>query len=81
MSRINYRQETHWLQQVCLIAGILSILVVITVGNYQTAYADSIPGGNVTDPVVRAVDIAKPAVVRIITTINSHLQVNFAPGK
>ncbi|HEU5226577.1 MAG TPA: serine protease [Ktedonobacteraceae bacterium] len=43
-----------------------------------TSYADGTPGGNVADPVVRAVDIAKPAVVRIFTTVDSRLTVHFA---
>lgn len=39
----------------------------------------SIPGGDVSDPVVRQVDIAQPAVVRIITTITGSLAVRFTP--
>lgn len=35
------------------------------------------PGGNVADPVVRQVDIARPAVVRIITRIDGQLSVRF----
>src|SRR5947208_8274594 len=58
------------------------VLVCLTLlamaGNSPKAYADGIPGGNVSDPVVRAVDIAKPAVVRIITILNSKLIVHFA---
>ncbi len=42
-----------------------------------TIYA-SPPGGNVSDPVVRAVDIAEPAVVRIFTVVNSTLIVHFS---
>ena len=42
------------------------------------AYASGIPGGNVTDPLVRAVDIAKPAVVRIFTQLNAQLSVHFS---
>ncbi|GCE25882.1 hypothetical protein KDA_13660 [Dictyobacter alpinus] len=41
------------------------------------AFAEATPGGNITNPVVRAVDIAKPAVVRIITTLGGRLNVNF----
>lgn len=37
----------------------------------------SMPGGNVSDPVVRQVDIARPAVVRIITRIDGRLTVRF----
>lgn len=35
------------------------------------------PGGNVADPAVRQVDIARPAVVRIITRIDGRLSVRF----
>ncbi len=42
-----------------------------------TAHAEAVPGGNVNNPVVRAVDIAKPSVVRIITTLKGRLTVHF----
>jgi serine protease Do len=42
------------------------------------AYADGMPGGDVQDPVVRAVDIARPAVVRIVTEIGGRLTVHFS---
>lgn len=48
-------------------------------GLVPAAYASG-PGGNVSDPVVRAVDIAKPAVVRIFTLVVSQLSVTFADG-
>lgn len=47
-------------------------------GSVPAAYADTIPGGNISDPVVRAVDIAKPAVVRIITALSGQLTVRFS---
>jgi Trypsin-like peptidase domain len=46
----------------------------------KSAYAESQPGGNVSDPVVRAVDIARPSVVRIYTFMDSHLTVHFSNG-
>lgn len=45
---------------------------------YSVAYADGVPGGNVADPVVRAVDVATPAVVRIITDVPAKLTVHFS---
>ena len=60
------------------VLGMIGILLLAIVSQSRTTYADSIPGGNVSDPVVRAVDIAKPAVVRIFTTVNSRLTVHFA---
>lgn len=43
----------------------------------RPAYAEAIPGGAITNSVVRAVDIAKPAVVRIITALGGQLSVFF----
>src|SRR5947207_2729150 len=45
----------------------------------STTYAAGVPGGNITDPVVRAVDMAKPAMVRILTTLGGRLTVHFTP--
>ncbi len=64
-----------------LMAFMLSLLITTTIVNPLTTYADSIPGGNVSDPLVRAVDIALPSVVRIITSISGHLNVQFPSGQ
>lgn len=59
----------------------LGLLLFYTFGigvNSTPALADGIPGGNITNPVVRAVDIAKPAVVRILTTLGGRLTVHFS---
>ena len=62
-----------------MLIGIACLVVILgAVAGVKTTYADGTPGGNVADPVVRAVDIAKPAVVRIITTIPGHLTVHFS---
>ncbi len=66
----------------CHITRLLSLVAVLcyTVFFLQaTAYADGVPGGNISDPIVRAVDIAKPAVVRIITDVPAQLTVRFSP--
>ncbi|MGH2509946.1 MAG: hypothetical protein ACRDHZ_21405, partial [Ktedonobacteraceae bacterium] len=47
----------------------------------MAAYASGIPGGNIADPVVRAADIAKPAVVRIITVVVGQLSVTLPNGQ
>ena len=57
--------------------AMVGILSLILLGNSPKAFADG-PGGNVSDPTVRAVDIAEPAVVRIITMLNGQLSVHFA---
>ncbi len=44
-------------------------------------YADGVPGGNISDPLVRAVDIAQPAIVRILTQIVGTLTVTFSNGQ
>ncbi len=54
---------------------LLSILFVVA--RLSSASAEGgIPGGNISDPVVRAVDVAKPAIVRIFTTIGGHVTVH-----
>jgi S1-C subfamily serine protease len=64
------------LEVLCLALLCLGMMVVAT----PAAYADG-PGGNVADPVVRAVDIAEPAVVRIITQGIGQLTVSFPGGQ
>jgi S1-C subfamily serine protease len=54
--------------------------IIYVCGNFlatSTAYAAGVPGGNISNPVVRAVDIAKPAVVRILTTLGGRLTIHF----
>lgn len=68
------RRPIHYL---LLVVGILCALCA----GSQHAYADSMPGGTVSDPTVRAVDIAQPAVVRIITAIPGQISVHFPPSK
>src|SRR5947207_8150282 len=67
-----------WLLHSMLLIGFMCLLILGTAINATTIYAAGRPGGNVTDPVVRAVDIAEPAVVRIITTVGGHLTVHFS---
>jgi hypothetical protein len=69
----------HW-PGALMVVGIICCLLAAVFVNPAITYADSIPGGNISDPVVRAVDIAKPSVVRIITTIPSHLIVHLPQG-
>jgi S1-C subfamily serine protease len=67
------------LLNIMLITGFVCLSIIATlVSTTATTYADGRPGGNVTDPVVRAVDIAEPAVVRIFTTVGGHLTVHFS---
>ncbi len=66
--------QRHWLLRILLVLG----FIIAFVGSTATTHAGGIPGGNVAYPVVRAVDIAEPAVVRIITTLGGHLTVHFS---
>ncbi len=50
-------------------------------GGALTVYAAGVPGGNIADPVVQAADIAKPAVVRIITIVTGQLNVMLPNGQ
>ncbi|MBA2395030.1 MAG: trypsin-like peptidase domain-containing protein [Ktedonobacteraceae bacterium] len=79
--QIDVQQKSH-ARHMVLLACVLSFLVAATfVGTTTTSYASSVPGGNVSDPAVRAVDIARPAIVRIITSISGHLDVQFPSGQ
>ncbi len=75
------RHSFYWLYRLVLgFLLILSTVLLAFVGFSPVSYASSIPGGNVADPIVRAVDIAKPAVVRIFTSVTGHLLVQLAAG-
>jgi S1-C subfamily serine protease len=53
-----------------LLAGLAALLPI----GARSASADGRPpGGVLSDPVVRAVDVASPAVVRIVTTVNGKV--------
>ncbi len=54
-----------------------SFFGILPFGGVTTAHAAAIPGGNITNAQVRAVDLAKPAVVRIITTVGGNISVRF----
>ena len=63
--------------RLCLLGMMCLMLagLMLTAIQAPAAYASG-PGGNVADPVVRAVDIAKPAVVRIFSQLIGQLAVN-----
>lgn len=69
-------------RKVCLPGVFCLALVwmqVLAIG-MPVAYASG-PGGDVTNPSVLAVDIAKPAIVRIITQVVGQLTVKFSNGQ
>ncbi len=77
------KNTTHKLLHMnCHIVRLLSLVGILCALSFlqafSVAYADGVPGGNVADPIVRAVDIATPAVVRIITDVPSKLTVHFS---
>jgi S1-C subfamily serine protease len=75
--RITPRQQ-QWLLRSILLSGITTFYLFSLFFQSTSAYAEGVPGGNIKDPVIRAVDIAKPAVVRIITSLNGRLTVYFS---
>jgi hypothetical protein len=82
----NYRtpQYLRFLSCALLAMGLwcVSIFASVSILVPEQVYAqseDSIPGGDVSNPTIRAVDIAKPAVVRIWTDVRGHLTVHFPP--
>lgn len=71
-------ERAYWIRDALMILGITAAFLFGSLPAY-TVYADSTPGGNIANLAVRATDIAKPAVVRIVTTINGHLAIHFPP--
>ncbi|HET8852044.1 MAG TPA: serine protease, partial [Ktedonobacteraceae bacterium] len=69
----------YWLLHAIAALGITFFSMIGFVGITPIAHAIGNPGGDVSDPVVRAVDMAKPAVVRIFTDINTQLTIHFSP--
>jgi S1-C subfamily serine protease len=76
---IKTQRPAKLLYMLCMV-GIISLMSLLIGGGVAAAHTYDIPGGNVADPVVRAVDIAQPAVVRIITQIDGKLIVHFSSG-
>ena len=72
-------RRRYWLLHTISALGVAFFSMIGFVGITPIAHAIGNPGGDVSDPVVRAVDMAKPAVVRIFTDINTQLTVNFSP--
>ena len=82
--RYKYSRDRRSLSSMLLTLGLWCIGMFASMGMLipLQAYAqggDSIPGGDVNNAAVRAVDIAKPAVVRIQTNVPGHLTVHFPP--
>jgi len=80
-THISHRASQHrqsWLFHAIATLSVTFFSIIGLIGITPTAYASGNPGGNVSDPVVSAVDIAKPAVVRIFTTVNSQVTVHFS---
>jgi len=76
----NSTHGTARIMHIPLALGIASLFLLSLLVNAAPALASGTPGGNVQDPVIRAVDIAKPAVVRIFTGVFSQLVVHFSTG-
>ena len=56
-------------------AALLSLLLSL-VGAGRAEASTRAPGGNFTNPVVRAVDVAAPAIVRLATIYEGHLELS-----
>ena len=63
-----------WLIVSCIL---MLIFIVNKFAFPAQASASGVPGGNIHDNVVRNIDIDKPAIVRILTTLNGTLTVHF----
>src|SRR5579863_9732099 len=71
-------QQQSWLLRAIVALGITFFSIIGFISITPTAHASGNPGGNIADPVVRAVDSARPAVVRIFTTISVRVVVHFS---
>lgn len=58
----------------CALVILSTLFMIARLSSAQAAGA--VPGGNISNPVVRAIDIAKPAIVRIFTTIDGQVTVH-----
>ncbi len=75
----NHTHGTMRILHILLMPGIAVLFLLSLLVNAAPTLASG-PGGDVQNPVVRAVDIAEPAVVCIITQISSQLVVHFSSG-
>ncbi len=73
-----YRSSPLWIARLLLVTGMMCVLLFTVVGNSKTTYAASLNTEYATDPVRTAVDIARPAVVRILTSVKGHLTVRIS---
>src|SRR5437764_3445023 len=73
-----YRSSSLWIARLLLVLGLVCALLLMVPGNGKTTYAASPSTGYAADPVRTAVDIARPAVVRIFTFVRGHLTVSIA---
>lgn len=71
-------QGRRWIPRLFVAAGFTLLYTFGLLGTPATTHAAGVPGGNITDPFVRAVDIARPSIVRILTTVGGRLTVNFS---
>lgn len=79
MYRIQRVDEPVWRRRFSWYALCLSGLLCCWLLGALPVYAEGVPGGNISDPAVRGADIARPAVVRIVTTVKGRLSVHFPP--
>lgn len=58
------------------LASVILLAVLVAAGMLSAAAKDRPPGGVLSNPVVRAIDLASPAVVRIATLYDAHLRLS-----
>jgi hypothetical protein len=78
--RMKLTNKSLWISRLLLAMGMLCVLLFAGVASAKTTYAASSRMTYDTDPVRTAVDIAKPAVVRIFTGVTGHLTVRLPTG-
>lgn len=76
--RYGFALPSRLLVRFLLLAGMLCLLLLAALTDGKSASAAALPTGN--DPVKVAVGLARPAVVRIYTTVSGRLLVHFPSG-
>lgn len=75
-SRLSFRQSSGRVVLLGMMGATLLSLLLSLAGVGRAAASTRAPGGNFVNPVVRAVDVAAPAIVRLATLYEGHIDLS-----
>ncbi len=75
-SRLTFRQSSGRVVLLGMMGATLLSLLLTLAGVGRAAASTRAPGGNFANPVVRAVDVAEPAIVRLATIYDGHIDLS-----